>query len=792
MSAIHTGDLRAEGLNGIETVLEFRMEEMPGAHSTAMVACRVDTGKAAGLPGESVRDRTITIYRAGADRPVYSGMIRRGSVTEENGVQTMRLELISGTIRMDLAKRDRSWQDTGMSYGALFCQVAARAGAGVLYPSYLDSRPLGTPRVQYQETDWEFLKRMASHFSLPLYPEPTGGEARVFVGIPETGAPVELEWTEYTAVVEGSSHDRGRLLSYEVESREVHACGERTAFQGRELTICGRTCESRKGELIFTYRLARPEWALQKRLSNEKLSGLSLLGTVLSREEETLRLKLDIDRDHPDQNQGNEYPFPWRPATGNLMYLMPSKGSRVSLYFKNGDESSATAVNCIRQEGEGAENEYRKRSLRTEHQKELKLYPDRMGVISPDAHVLLDDLEGLSVRGRKSLRILSAGKISVSGQTVTLNTGKGKLSVYHGHAEAEKDGTVVFVKDAEFHHKEDGTKADSLGDRTCLCAYEKEDYSGNEYRFRDDPVGENYDYTGLAVQVMGGLVIVGGVTLVSGGVAAAVGAGVTMIMGATAVGGTTFVAGLAVTDLISRRVSSTEEYMKAALAGSVVGALTGAAELVPASGLARVGVDFLAGASGSAAGQLITEGEVDAERMFREGVLAAVMAAGARMLRGGNKGGTANENRTGRTKYDDIIIDQLKADNPEYFNEIVKDIRKNGGSPIEIPEDASINAKSMAKGYQQIKYHWTDGKYKYEARWHTETPGAVQYDRGTTWVITRTIPGNAQGQQRVTEYLLSDQWIDESVWKAAERANMSGTATPEQMKILEDGHWQAK
>ena len=94
---------------------------------------------------------------------------------------------------MDLAKKDRSWQDTGMSYGALFRQVAALAGAGVLYPSYLDSRPLGIPRVQYQETDWEFLKRMAGHFGLPLYPEPTGGGARVSVGIPETGAPVELD-----------------------------------------------------------------------------------------------------------------------------------------------------------------------------------------------------------------------------------------------------------------------------------------------------------------------------------------------------------------------------------------------------------------------------------------------------------------------------------------------------------------------------------------------------------------------------------------------------------------------
>ena len=97
MSAIHTGDLRAEGLNGLGTILEFRLEEMPGAHSTAMMVCRVDTGKAAGLLGEPVCDRTITIYRAGADRLVYSGMIRRGSVTEENGVQTMRLDMIRST-----------------------------------------------------------------------------------------------------------------------------------------------------------------------------------------------------------------------------------------------------------------------------------------------------------------------------------------------------------------------------------------------------------------------------------------------------------------------------------------------------------------------------------------------------------------------------------------------------------------------------------------------------------------------------------------------------------------------
>ena len=283
--------------------------------------------------------------------------------------------------------------------------------------------------------------------------------------------------------------------------------------------------------------------------------------------------------------------------------------------------------------------------------------------------------------------------MSVSGQTVTLNTGKGKLSVYHGHAEAEKDGTMVFVKDAEFHMKEDGMEADSLGERTCLCAYEKEDYSGNEYRFRDDPVEENYDCTGLAV-----------------------------------------------TDLISRRVSSMEEYMKTALAGSVVGALTGAAELVPVGGLVRVGVDFLAGASGSAAGQLITEGEVDAERMFQEGVLAAVMAAGARRL----------SNTLKKVNFESDLSFKFSEMTESEIAEVVEKYRKR--APVEIPDTATYKAKSMADGYEQISFKWNDGTYKYEVRWRTRTSGAP-IDQGNTWVIQRTIPGSG-GKRPSTQFLV--------------------------------------
>lgn len=168
--------------------------------------------------------------------------------------------------------------------------------------------------------------------------------------------------------------------------------------------------------------------------------------------------------------------------------------------------------------------------------------------------------------------------------------------------------------------------------------------------------------------------------------------------------------------------------------------MTGAAELVPVSGLARVGVDFLAGASGSVAGQLITEGEVDAERMFQEGVLAAVMAAGARRL----------SNTLKKVNFESDLSFKFSEMTESEITEVVEKYRKR--APVEIPDTATYKAKSMADGYEQISFKWNDGTYKYEVRWRTRTSGAP-IDQGNTWVIQRTIPGSG-GKRPSTQFLV--------------------------------------
>ena len=119
-------------------------------------------------------------------------------------------------------------------------------------------------------------------------------------------------------------------------------------------------------------------------------------------------------------------------------------------------------------------------------------------------------------------------------------------------------------------------------------------------------------------------------------------------------------------------------------------------------------------------------------------------------------------------------------------------------SPIRIPGDAQIKEEAK-EGYDQVKYTWKTGDYKYESRWHTRTPNAPA-NQGDSWVVSRTVPGIGSGpnaRQKKTEILVGktdsgqNKWVDKKVWDAAVHARKNGTCTKEQKEMLDNGHWKA-
>ncbi len=725
MEGIPTGLLWAGGAFGLSRILDFSMKEYPGEHSRAVVEGIAELTEDGRWAFEGDVGRTaVEIYAKGQKTPVYSGIIQEIESKDENGLHLIRLSLASGSILLDLEKKNRSYQDINMSYGQVISQALSAAGISAIYPTELDCTPIGFPVIQYQETDWEFVKRMGSRFGLSIYPEPAMAGAKLYLGIPETGNQCRIRETGYTIHVdrrfyemggERAGRDRGQFLTYEVESWENHRVGDLVHFKKKELYISGKSCEVKGGQLEYRYILSGREWAGARRISNERISGMSLLGTVQGREGETVRLKLDIDERYPEQNL---YAWKWVPATGNVMYMMPQKGTRVSLYFKGGEESGAVAVNCIRSGTGCAGADYRDKMLKTESGMQLRLCQCEMGVETLDNQVMLDNLSGINIKGGGALHILAKGQVSIEGNQVSISGAEG-VEACEGTVNIINGSSNVTVK-SKITLTSEGSEAnaDKRGkEKTYYLAWEREDLSDPRYRYRDEPRTGNYDYGKLATNVIGGLAIcavAGAVVYVTAGIAVGVsataagvmeGAGVTAgsLGMLTATGGAYFVAAQALTDVMSGRVSSTDTYIRKAMAGSVVGFLSGASALAMAGGgLGRtIGVAYAEGFVGSTVSQEIIDGQIDFGRSFLDGTFTAVMAGSFWFWRGRNVGVEGMGDVKNPEAHNVVNYAKLKEQYrvAELGNDIVDSLNSTGNLP------SNYITKSQAKALG-----WSEGK----------------------------------------------------------------------------------
>ena len=337
-------------------------------------------------------------------------------------------------------------------------------------------------------------------------------------------------------------------------------------------------------------------------------------------------------------------------------------------------------MNCIRS-GEGCkEADPLDKSLTTEHGMQMRLCRCDMGVVTLKEKVLLDDLTGICMEGSGGLHILAAGEVRLEGQEVNLNGNRG-VTMYEGKAvpDLEKlldteegallpEVTVTAAGKVELTTEEGENTVQNRGEKvTYYLAWEHADLSHPSNRYRDEPEQKDYDWAQWRLNIAAGMVVVGSVTIL-GAVVAGAAAGAGMIAAgnisagsaAASVGGAVFLTGSlyvaeqAVSDAVSGRLGDTEKYVRKALAGSVVGFLTGASGLMmQGASLGKVlSLGFGEGFLGSTAAQglLNEDGEINWALTIGDGMFSAVMAG---LVWKGNI-----NNKTDNIKKNDILTNQ--------------------------------------------------------------------------------------------------------------------------------------
>lgn len=563
----------------IKTIESIKLNWQPNEHGALILRGIVDDMDKANAVLKASSEDVIEVKASleSGEQTIFKGIISKVTTIHRSGVYLLEIEAMSGTSILDVQKRRRSFQNKDMTYGALVKKILeSYSGYDVIHLVGSDDF-IGEPIVQYDETDWELLKRVASHFQTVVISDILEEKPRLYIGVPKLNAitlPTDIPYTasknllayEQANGAASSGLHHTDFFHYEVQSEFRYNIGNEVEFRDKAMVISGVKASTHKGTLVYTYCLARKEGIQQQRIHNKKLSGVSINGEVLDVQGEKVKLHLEIDS---KQSKSEAYWFPFAPPTGNVMYCMPKAGTSATLYFPNDRGSKSRVTGCVRTNGADCAKtgNPNNRYFGTEHGSELELTPTAINVVSGSKEPLLisfDDASGVIIKSHRKLTMNAAEEISLTTpkriliKTTNLIMAK-KLSKLSG-----------FTIEGEYHVLGDQVNSDG-SDRTAYTKYQDEPATWTP----PEPEPEKFNWGKLfnvvaavvAVVVVVSLVVAA--TVVTGGVAGAI------LMGA-ACGAVGAVGATVAKDIARGEMSSGTDYLKSVLIGGFVGAFTGA------------------------------------------------------------------------------------------------------------------------------------------------------------------------------------------------------------------------
>lgn len=297
-----------------------------------------------------------------ADQPenIFWGIVTyidiQVSVSEGKQYQELCLEAKSFSSLMDRNKQYHSFQKKTASYKEIIeFTIKNHQGSNYILNPEVSGKCLNRFIVQYNETDWEFLKRMASFLNLPLVASHNTKGAKFTFGViwkTETfQISEEDEWQVeiiHSVINKSDTADEyqgaQQYFKWKVESPEtpIFEVGDCILYKGIK-------CYVKKVNVVIQNHIITQECYLYGKKGfyvpeerNPYITGLSLPGSVKAVKNNQLKVSLDIDA-----LSENECWFLYS-TFYSTFYCMPEEGDRVNLYFPDNAENHAFVLNSVR------------------------------------------------------------------------------------------------------------------------------------------------------------------------------------------------------------------------------------------------------------------------------------------------------------------------------------------------------------------------------------------------------------------------------------------------------------
>lgn len=403
------------------SVLKFDMSQQVNQHATAELHLEVTRYNGKKYMEEVYEQEVITV---GIPEVVFAGVIANASLCHEDTYSVLKLNLVSASVQWDVNKVNRSYQRVGETYSQIMKKATNGVGLIEFYGKDVTSDSLV---VQYQETTWEFILRLASLCGEPVYVNPVSKTPHVIIGTQSTE-------DVYESDVTGTKSETGKKSGY------VSLGGSTAGGSG-----IGSTQSSIKnGELVTSYTGMAAENLVPER-KPLTFAGKVMAGIVQAVERDLVQVHItDLDSEY-DSSSTVWFPYStlYSSSTNEAgIYCMPKAGDTVRVFFPSENMKDAFASSSVN--ARGMTDDFTEKSFQT---------PDGMNV--------LFGKEGLYIScGKKNIwiRLYKNGTVGVYSETpiaiqakesVTMTANEGKVRLESAESVCMVTGNSLISMDKD-------------------------------------------------------------------------------------------------------------------------------------------------------------------------------------------------------------------------------------------------------------------------------------------------------------------------------------------------------
>ncbi|MDR1550302.1 MAG: phage late control D family protein [Hungatella sp.] len=387
---------------------------------------------------------------------LFYGLMEKLRMEVAAGNCMVELDLCSGTKLMDYEDHTRSFQEDELTYSSLLdiCNQGYEEAAKIMTEG--NGKKINRFIMQYGETDWEFIKRLASMNHTVVFADCSTKGERYHFGIPDRKGENEglagEYWTQYdmqeywNKKKHGLSVQPEDMMSSVWETREIHKLGERIIVDGRELFIW-KIDSCLKGNELYHTVFMKSRRGLQEPLyDNVHIAGVSLLGNVVKVKDEKVQITIQSDENAAECGM-RWYSFStvYSSPDGTGWYCMPEIGDTIRLYFPVSKETEAYVASAYHEGDARLRKNPECKFLRNKEGKEVQLSPGRILMTNNDGTFIeLSDEEGINIVSEGSVNLRSEGSVSItsSNSSITMSAPK-KVTVKRGDSVLNLNGDLT-------------------------------------------------------------------------------------------------------------------------------------------------------------------------------------------------------------------------------------------------------------------------------------------------------------------------------------------------------------